>query len=97
MGCTVQELGQRMTAQEFGEWQVFYEREQLHPAAQRYQDAQHMAAIHNGPLSRADKSLWKAAHLMPADPWAPIAPEPPPPDFATLQAQVKAMNSGRTQ
>ncbi len=82
-----------MGAREFGEWMVFFQREHLHPAADRLRHAQQLAAAHNGPLSRPDKRLWGAADLMPADPWA-LPPAPPaPPSFAELAAQAAAINS----
>ncbi|MGH6625141.1 MAG: phage tail assembly protein T [Burkholderiaceae bacterium] len=81
-----------MTAHEFGEWQVYFRNEQQHPAADRLHHAQLLAAAHNGPLSRPDKRLWRAADLMPPDPWAPAPPEPAPPTPADIAAQVDAIN-----
>lgn len=80
-----------MTAQEFGEWMVFYQREQLHPAAGRMDRAQQLAAVHNGPLTRRDKQMWRAADFMPLDPWVP-QPEPASPTVQQLAAQVEATN-----
>jgi hypothetical protein len=82
-----------MSAQEFGEWMVFFEREQLHPAADLFRHAQLIAAAHNGPLSRTDKQLWQTSHLLAADAWAPAEPEPAPPSLQTLAAQVAAINA----
>lgn len=84
-----------MSAEEFGEWMAFYQREQLHPSADRLRHAQQLAAAHNGPLSRQDKRLWRSADLMAADPWA-AQPDaaPAPPSAAQLAAQVEAINRG---
>lgn len=82
-----------MSAQEFGEWMVFFEREQLHPAADRFRQAQLIAAAHNGPLARHDKQLWTTSHLLAPDAWAPPAPEPVPPTAQDLAAQVAAINA----
>lgn len=73
---------------------VFFEREQLHPAADRFRHAQQLAAQHNGPLSRNDKQCWQTSHLLPPDPWVP--PPPPAPELtpATLAAQVARINQG---
>ena len=82
-----------MSAQEFGEWITYLAHEQLHPAADRLRHAQSMAALHNGPLSKQDKTLWAAAQFMPRDPWAPPPPEPEPMSAADLAAQVKRFNT----
>ncbi len=59
-----------MSAQEFGEWQVFMRFEQLHPAAMRLRHAQLQALALHGPATRRGGKPWTAADFMPADPWA---------------------------
>lgn len=83
-----------MSAQEFGEWKTMYSAEGLHPAAQRLQHAQLLASAHNGPLTRRDRSLWAAADLLPADPWADQAGETDAAAItpADLFAQVERIN-----
>ncbi len=81
-----------MSASEFGEWQVFIQKEGLHPAADRLRHAQLLAGIHNGALSRHDKQPWTAATFMGADPWAPEV-ELVQPTAQTLQAQIDGMNA----
>jgi predicted TIM-barrel fold metal-dependent hydrolase len=97
LGCTVEELGQRMSALEFGQWITFFEHEQLHPAADRMRHAQQLAAAHNGPLSRRDGAHWAASMFMPPNPWAPPqaqgASEPAPPTAQQLADQVAALNA----
>lgn len=65
----MEELGERMSAEEFGEWQVMFTKEQLHPAADRLRHAQLLAAIHNGELRKADKTRWAASQFLGTDPW----------------------------
>ena len=84
-----------MSAQEFGEWIEIFQREQLHPAADRMRHAQQIAAARNGPLTRVDKALWSTADCLPPDPWAP-PPQPAAPaqpSAAELAAQVARLNA----
>jgi hypothetical protein len=91
----VEELGQRMSALEFGQWMTFFEREQLHPVTDRQRHAQLLAAAHNGPMTREDGAHWSTAHFMPPDPWAPPAPpeSTEPPTAQQLADQVAALNA----
>ena len=84
-----------MSAQEFGEWITFMQHEQQTPGAERFRHAQLLAAVHNGPLTRHDKALWRVADILPADPWAPPDAEPAPaaPTAAELAAQVDRINA----
>lgn len=87
MGCTVAELGQRMSAQEFGDWCEFLHAE---PAPQHTMVpmlAQLLAALANGPLKPPSGSpVWQAQHFMPPDPWAPPPPPVPEPTVADFLA-----------
>lgn len=82
-----------MSAQEFGEWITYFEREQLHPAAQRLRHAQLLAAVSNGAMTRRDGAHWAASHFLPPDPWAPPEPEPEQPSPQQLAEQVAALNA----
>jgi hypothetical protein len=82
-----------MSAQEFGEWITYFTAEQLHPSVDRLRHAQAIAALHNGPLSKKDGTLWATAHFMPPDPWAPPPAPPAAPSAAELAAQVAAINA----
>jgi hypothetical protein len=94
----VQELGRRLTAEEFEEWRVMFAVEQLHPALDAQRHAQLLAAAHNGPLTRKDKKMWRPAEFVDFDPWAKPkahAKRSAQPTPAQLEAQVKALNGAR--
>jgi hypothetical protein len=84
-----------MSAEEFGEWQAMFTREQLHPAAERMRHAQLLAAIHNGELRKHDKSLWSASQFIDLEPWrfAEQESEPVQPTAQQLAAQVASINA----
>lgn len=63
-----------MGSSEFGHWLEFLAAEELGPDADRNRWGQLMAALMNGPLTRKDKGLWKAAEFLPK----PFAPPPEP-------------------
>lgn len=94
LGITVQELGARMSAQEFAHWRVMYSREQWHPLVGQMRHAQLLAATYQGPSTRKGKRAWSAADFMGADPWAP-APEPRRLKGAEVIAWVRGMQSRR--
>jgi hypothetical protein len=77
VGCTVQELGQRMTAEELGWWQTMIEQEWMGPAKMARLLAHIAAGIRNGPVKGpdGDKSVWQVDHFIPADRWDPPKPE----------------------
>lgn len=75
LGCTVAELGDRLSADEFGLWRAWLAEHQAAPEAQPALMAQLIAAVMNGPLTRADKQFFKATDFLP-QPWP--APAPPP-------------------
>lgn len=82
-----------MSAQEFGEWKTLFSLEGLTLKAERLRHAQLLAAAHNGPLTKADKSMWRAVDLLPGDPWAPVEQaDSSPPSAAELAAQVDRIN-----
>lgn len=78
MGCTLEELGQRMSAQEFGLHLALDEREPLTPGMQVVLSTT-LAAIANGALKTPPGRLYNAGDFM-RDPWEPPAPPAPPPD-----------------
>lgn len=84
-----------MSAEEFGEWQAMFTREQLHPAAERMRHAQLLAATHNGALRKPDKTLWKASQFLDTEPWQieDHEPESPQPTPQQLAAQVASINA----
>ena len=89
------ELGERISAEEFGEWKAIFSKEQLHPAADRMRHAQLMAAGHNGPLVKRDKSTWSTAQFMGSDPWELVdeAVEAPAPTSQQIAAEVARINA----
>lgn len=50
MHCTLEELGARMSGEEFGLWMEFLDTEPMGPASQPYMLAAVLAALANGPL-----------------------------------------------
>jgi len=94
LGCTVKELGRRMSAQEFGEWQVMFEREQLSPVTARVRHAQVLAAQYQGASNRKDGQPWDASQFLPADRWCP--PAAPVRQVSVLD-QVRALNKRRAR
>jgi hypothetical protein len=87
-----------MTAEEFEEWRVIFTIEQLHPALDTQRHAQLLAALHNGPLTRKDKKLWRTDEFALPDPWArpkPRARRATQPTPEQLRAQVQSLNARR--
>lgn len=64
MGCTLSELGERMSMEEFGDACAYLESEPIEPALVRAL-AEILAATANGPLTRKDKRLWSSEDFMP--------------------------------
>lgn len=92
----MEELGQRMSAQEFAQWQSMYEKEAWNPESQRLQHASVLAAVFQGASTRKDHQPWSAAHFLGADPWAPQAVEAPKPTRRmSIAQQARAMNATR--
>ena len=76
LGCTLAELGERMTSAEFALHVELEQREPLPPALLDLAAAL-MAAIHNGPLQRRDKRHWRAEDFRVGDAWSALLPPPP--------------------
>jgi hypothetical protein len=85
IGCTVEELGERMSAAEFEDWLVFMDAESIGPGAELDRWARSSAIAANGALTKADKSMFQISDFMPRR-WAPRAP----PAAATTGANVRA-------
>jgi len=98
MGCTVAELGRRMSALEFAHWLEF-EAEEPAPPQQLAMHWQLLAAVHNsGKVAKRDGTLFAPADfsraLWAAEPvQTPAPPKPPGPD--ELRAQVRALWGNR--
>lgn len=73
IGCTVQELGDRMTAEEFGWWRDAMQRDLLGWGAMSALLANIAAGIRNGPLKgpRGEGSMWSTDDYIEPDRWAP--------------------------
>ena len=86
MGVTVEQLGQIMSAQEFGLHYVLEANEPLTPAEQ-ITLASHRAAQANGPLQAPEACrIWATADFLP-DPWARhLQPDGPPIDVPPIDA-----------
>jgi hypothetical protein len=93
MRCSVEELGERISAREFGEWQVFMRLEEMHPAAERLRHGQLLATMLQGPSTRASGKPWAASEFITTDPWAESAPVPSTRRQRLLQ--IKALNARR--
>lgn len=63
MGCTVSELGERLSAEEFTEACVYLREEPLDPALLAAL-AELLAALANGALSKPDKSFWTSGEFL---------------------------------
>lgn len=83
MRCPVGELGERMTAEEFGLWLAWLENE---PADAAVLWASLMAAIANGPMRKRDKSNFTAADFLSPERWQ----APPEPSAPATRAQTAA-------
>lgn len=78
VGCTVQELGARMTSEEFAWWCVMIEQDLIGPAQQSRLLVGVVAGVRNGPLQgpQGEKSLWSSNDFLPQDRWEPPKPKP---------------------
>ena len=93
MGCTVEELGERMTCSEFAEWAVLYAHDPFGEMRADYRVAQLCALFYNahrGPQAPPGK----LADFMP---YRPFEPEPEPESdehaAARLMGQINAHNA----
>jgi hypothetical protein len=88
IGCTVAELGGRMSSGEFGLWLEFMATEEVGADHDRGRWAVMLAALHNGPMIRRDKKQWRAREFAPPI-WTPRAAPAPPPTKEQAQAAIK--------
>ena len=89
-GCPVAEVGQRITADEFGLWRTWMAEHGLTPELRPALVAQLIAATLNGPLQRKDKQLFKGTDILPL-PWPEPAKAPKPATRKELASKLKAM------
>ena len=74
---TVTEIGQRMSAWEFGCWKVFFREEGITAAAPMQSVAALLAAAYNGPCSPpSGRGAWSASDFLPPEPWKAPAVAP---------------------
>lgn len=89
----MQQLGQEMTAQEYGLHIALGEQEPLEPAIERAV-ASLIAAQANGPMTRKDKRMWHGRDFMPEH-WPEIEedalpmPATAPPTIEQIRAQAR--------
>lgn len=88
--CTVAELGQRMSASEFGLWLAFNAVEPILPGTELHLWARQMAAVHNGPMLKRDKTPWKAADFV-GELWASPPPEDASAPTKSTATQLRGM------
>lgn len=77
---TTGHLEQCLSAQEFTRWCVWLEAEQIGPEWDALRHAELLAALHNGPMKRADGTSrpFTVREFLRRDPWAPPPPTPDP-------------------
>lgn len=90
MRCTVDELGERMSAHEFGLWLTWLEREPCDPVSELQRWASLMAGTANGPMTKRDKALFTRADFLAADRWKPPPAPAPPQSRAKFAAGLRA-------
>lgn len=73
LGCTLHELGERLTGEEFGLWLALLEVEPMGPAQLMVSVAELKAELRNGPVGRKDGRHWMASDFMDVDRWQPPA------------------------
>lgn len=92
MRCTLDELGERMSAEEFGLWLAWFDQEPCDPASHAQMWAQHMAALCNGLLARKDKRAFTPADFLPGDRWQ-VQDDAPPPKQMTRKETAAALKA----
>lgn len=92
--CTVEELGNRMSAQEFGRWLAYFDEEASDPSSQPVLWSRLMSVLANGSLARKDKKPFTPEDFLPRR-WVPPPEEAPPAKLppAALKQRLKAMFS----
>jgi hypothetical protein len=93
LGCTVEELGVRMSSEEFALHAAYWSREPTGPQGQMHLWASLMAAISNGALVRKDKQKFRASDFWTGTQWNP--PPPPPPPGAKKQSLAPDFSAAR--
>ena len=92
LGTTVAALAASMTAQEFGRWVVWMEREQQGPDWAATHRAQLLAATHNaGQFQRRGGGQFTAADFARADPWNEAPALTPEQEQQRLDAEYAAL------
>ena len=72
LGMTVEELGERMTAEEFGLWMAYAELEGWQPGAEAIHTAELLATVYNGPCKPpGNRKAWSLRDFLPRLPWEP--------------------------
>lgn len=92
LGCTIGELGDRMTSEEFALWLAYRRTQPFGPLLAPLMPmlADMLAAMANGPLQRNDKRLWRADDFLPPRLWAP-EPAPAPPSQGPSLADIEQL------
>lgn len=80
-----------MSSEEFVEWQAYFAAEELSPENDRIHRAAHMAALHNGPMTRSVGGVFRIADFF-RDPWIQEQ-KPTPPTAEELARQVDEINA----
>lgn len=87
--CTLEELGERMSAEEFGLWSAFLDSEPIGPAGAFAALAELLAALANGPLQPPQgRKSFRAQDFIDVNRWQPPEQAPPPaePDAHAIAA-----------
>jgi hypothetical protein len=98
LGWSLQMVGELITGEEFGKWEVMYAKEGWGSANARLRHAQLVVSTLQGPSTRRDGQPWEASHVAGAiDPWAPVAPPraAKPTKRMSIAQQARAMNAAQ--
>jgi hypothetical protein len=99
MGCTVQELAEKLTDREFVEWLIFMQAEQLTPDADRWRHGELLSEVANtSDMRPRGAKRWTPEHFVARDVWKPkdaTLQKRKPPTPEELRAQVASLNSRR--
>jgi hypothetical protein len=97
--CTLEELGTRLSAEEFALHVAYWQLEPVGPQGQMHMWARLLAATHNGQLVRRDKRLFRAEDFWSAqEAWKPAPTAAAPgskqalPDFSQFRG-MKVIHS----
>lgn len=78
LGRSLHELGETVTAEEFGLWLAFFEKEPMGPAQLMPALAEIRAAMANGPLKAPQGRLWSSDDFFDAKRWVAAPAEAQP-------------------